>query len=98
MIYELIVGKFISIIKGEETPEQIIQKSKDRINKWYQNKIGDWTRVISVEENKEDVLKSIIKVETWDTIQFSPIHYMAYSNMAVNLAYLKNNYKKIKNK
>lgn len=91
MIHELIVGKFISVIKKEKTPQEFIQESKDKLNEWYQNKIGDWIRVISVEENKENILESIIKIEIWDITQFNPIHSEAYSYLTTQLARIKEN-------
>lgn len=91
MIREVKLTNVIAIIKKEITPEEFIQQQKEKLNKWYKDLAGEWVRVTEINENKEDIMKSIIKIEAWGNEQFTPLHSQAYSNMMIEIDKMKGN-------
>lgn len=78
MIKEVKLKNFVSKegLNGIELFNQLKNTSCDT---WFDSIDGLSYRILDVKENHDDILESIISIETWNVMGFTPLHTYSYT-------------------
>jgi hypothetical protein len=78
----------VNMIKTQKVDNKTISNLKPFLNEWVMDELGMYFKVLDINEET-----NIITIDTWDTLQFTPVHAMAYSMMSNATNKLKEQFK-----